>query len=250
MLQLLCHSSYSCTAIEKAVVLLCMQTLLLLHGAIGSSAQLEKLKESLQAHYTVHTLNFPGHGGTALSDQFSIPLFAQAVKNYLHAQGLQRVSIMGYSMGGYVALYLAKQHPELVEKIMTLATKFEWSEAIAAKEIKMLQPEVIEQKLPDFAKTLEARHAPQGWKQVLEKTKEMLIGLGQHNALSLADYANIQTPVQLLLGDRDKMVSLEETVAVYKQLPQAQLGVLPATPHPIEQVDTALLAFHVKRFIG
>jgi len=227
-----------------------MQTILLLHGAIGSSAQLEKLQESLQGHYNVHTFNFPGHGGMALPDAFSIPLFAQAVKHYLQEQRVGRVTIIGYSMGGYVALYLAKHHPELVENIITLATKFEWNEAIAAKESKMLQPEVIEQKLPDFAKTLEVRHAPQSWKQVMEKTKEMLLALGQQNALSLEDYASIQTPVQLLIGDRDKMVSLEETVAVYKQLPHAQLGVLPATPHPIEQVDMELLIFYIKRFMS
>lgn len=227
-----------------------MQTLLLLHGAIGSSAQLEPLKERLHDCFAVHTFNFPGHGGTALPEQFGIPLFAQAVRNYLQEQKLQRVSIVGYSMGGYVALYLARHYPELVDKIVTLATKLAWNEALAAKEIKMLQPEVIAQKLPDFAQTLQERHAPQSWKAVLDKTKEMLIGLGQQNVLSPEDYSGIQTSVQLLLGDRDKMVSLEETVAVYKQLPQAQLGVLPATPHPIEQVDTGLLAFHVKRFIG
>jgi pimeloyl-ACP methyl ester carboxylesterase len=181
---------------------------------------------------------------------FSIPLFANAVKHYIQEQALSSVSILGYSMGGYVELYLAKHHPELVEKAITLATKFEWDEAIAAKEIKMLQPEVIEQKLPAFAKTLEERHAPTDWKEVLNKTKDMLLGLGKQNALTLADYATIQTPVQVLIGDRDKMVSLEETITVYKQLPNAQLGILPATPHPIEQVDAELLAFHIKRFIG
>lgn len=229
--------------------MLCMKTLLLLHGAIGSSAQLETLKEQLSS-YAVHSFNFPGHGGTALPSSFSIPLFANAVKNYIQEQALGPVSIVGYSMGGYVALYLAKQHPELVEKVITLATKFEWNEAIAAKEVKMLQPEVIEQKLPAFAKTLEERHAPADWKQVLNKTKDMLIGLGRQNDLTLADYTTMQTPVQVLIGDRDKMVGLEETVVVYKQLPNGQLGILPATPHPIEQVDAELLAFHVRRFIG
>jgi pimeloyl-ACP methyl ester carboxylesterase len=226
-----------------------MNHLLLLHGAIGSSAQLEQLKERLAGHYTVHLFNFPGHGGTALPEQFSISLFASAVKNYLQEQQLRSVPIVGYSMGGYVALYLAKQHPELVDKIVTLATKFEWDEAIAAREVKMLQPEVIEQKLQAFAKMLEERHAPQDWKAVLEKTKDLLLELGRQNAVSLADYTTLETPVQLLIGDRDKMVGLEETLAVYRQLPNAQLGILPATPHPIEQVDTELLAFHIKRFI-
>jgi pimeloyl-ACP methyl ester carboxylesterase len=226
-----------------------MKTLLLLHGAIGSSAQLKLLKESLQDQYYVHLLDLPGHGGTALPDQFSMSLFAAAVKDYLQDKEINQVSIVGYSMGGYVALYLAKRHPELVDKIITLATKFEWSEAIAAKEVKMLQPEVIAQKLPDFAKALEVRHAPQNWKEVLEKTKGLLLGLGQQPELTPDDLAHVQIPVQLLIGDRDKMVSLEETIAAFKHLPNGQLGVLPATPHPIEQVDIDLLAFHIKRFM-
>jgi pimeloyl-ACP methyl ester carboxylesterase len=98
-----------------------MKTLLLLHGAIGSSTQLEALKEQLTPSYNVYTFNFPGHGGSALPEQFSIPLFAIAVKSYIQEQKLGPVSILGYSMGGYVALYLARHYPELVERIVTLA---------------------------------------------------------------------------------------------------------------------------------
>jgi pimeloyl-ACP methyl ester carboxylesterase len=227
-----------------------MKTVLLLHGAIGSSAQLDNLVTALQNDYDVHTLNFPGHGGSELPTHFSIPLFANYVKEYLLQQQLEKVIVLGYSMGGYVGLYVAKEHPELIEKVITLATKFEWNEAVAAKEIKMLQPDVIEQKLPVFAKTLSVRHAPQDWKEVLLKTQEMLEALGKKNALNITDYTAIQIPVLVLLGDRDKMVTLEETVAVYKALPHAQLGVIPNTTHPIEQLDSSLLAIHLKRFIG
>jgi esterase len=67
--------------------------------------------------------------------------------------------------------------------------------------------------------------------------------------LHLNEYASIQTPSLIMLGDKDKMVSREETIAVYEQLPNAQLAILPATPHPIEQVDKDLLAYHIRRFI-
>ena len=227
-----------------------MKTLLLLHGAIGSMAQLESLKNTLQHVYNVHTINFPGHGGSELPIQFSIPSFADHVKDYIHNNKLGKVSLFGYSMGGYVSLYLAKHYPALIEKVVTLATKFEWNEAIAAKENKMLQPDVIEQKVPAFAKALAERHTPQDWKDIIARTQDMLMGLGKSNALELAEYSSIQLPVQLLLGDRDKMVTLDETVAVYKELPNAQLGVLPQTSHPIEQVDQNLLAFHIRRFIA
>ena len=130
-------------------------------------------------------------------------------------------------MGGYVALYLAKHHPEKIESVITLATKFQWDNDIAAKEIKMLQPLVIEEKLPKFALQLAERHHPADWKMVLEKTADMLVEMGKQNPLQPTDFKSIQCPVLLMLGDRDKMVSLAETVEMYNLLASSQLAVLP-----------------------
>ena len=77
----------------------------------------------------------------------------------------------------------------------------------------------------------------------------MLTALGTDNTLKPDAYKYIAVESLLLLGDRDKMVSLEETLQVYKTLPAAQLGILPGTPHPIEQVDTELLAYFIRHFI-
>lgn len=227
-----------------------MHQLLLLHGAIGSSAQLQPLAEQLGSEYHSHLFDFPGHGGKDLPAEFSIKKFAEAVVDFLNDNNIIKTSVFGYSMGGYVAMYIAKYYPSLIDRVITLATKFEWSEAIVEKELKMLQPDVIEQKLPSFAETLKERHAPQNWKQMMQKTAAMLTALGKDNTLKLPDYTTITTSSLIMLGDRDKMVSLEETVAVYKQLPAASLAVLPETPHPIEQADMNLLALHIRRFIN
>ncbi len=227
-----------------------MNHILLLHGAIGAASQLQPLQSMLENDFIVHTINFNGHGGNAFGNAFSIKQFATEVADYILQNGLESVHIFGYSMGGYVAMYLAARHPDLVKSICTLATKFYWDEAVAAKEIKMLDAEKIEEKLPAFAKQLEQRHAPNNWKDVLSKTKEMLIAMGNNNPLKQADYSTITKPVLVMLGDRDKMVSLEETATVYKALPNAQMAVLPATPHPLEQVNLEQLAYQIKRFVG
>jgi pimeloyl-ACP methyl ester carboxylesterase len=227
-----------------------MQHILLLHGAIGSKDQLIELEEILSAHYKVHRLNFKGHGG---SDQgprsFSISAFAEEVAAYLGSNGIDQVNIFGYSMGGYVAMYLAKLRPEKINKLVTLATKFAWDRVIAEKEIKMLNAERIEEKIPAFAAILRERHHPQNWKSVLERTADMLSAMGDDNPLKAEDYATINLPVLLMLGDRDKMVSLEETLTVYRKLPAAQLSILPNTPHPIEQVSVSRLAFEIQTFL-
>ena len=228
-----------------------MQHLLLLHGALGSKAQLASLASALQDHYTVHTLNFPGHGGRPFPEApFSIPFFSEQVSTYMQEMGILQAHIFGYSMGGYAAMYLAKQYPDKVNKLITLATKFHWDEQTATQEAGMLDATIIQQKLPAFAAQLQERHAPNDWMALLDKTKQLLTGLGQHNALQLPDYRAVTTPVLLLLGDRDKMVTLEETVAVYQQLPTAQLGVLPNTPHAIEKAVVDALADTIRRFLG
>ena len=147
-------------------------------------------------------------------------------------------------------MWLAKHHPQKINKLITLGTKFFWDQAVAANEIKFLDPLKIEQKLPAFAEELQKRHAPQDWKNVLDKTKTMLIALGANNPLKLDEYKEITIPCLLLLGDRDKMITVEETIAVYKQLPHAEFGILPATPHPIEQVDSRLIKFFIERFMA
>ncbi|MCR9182220.1 MAG: alpha/beta fold hydrolase [Flavobacteriaceae bacterium] len=154
-----------------------MKTLLLLHGAIGAKDQLSPLAEDLRNHYEIHNLNFSGHGGCDFDSAFSIENFADEVLNYLNTMKIETASIFGYSMGGYVALYFASKHAERVEKIVTLATKFEWSPEISQKETKMLNPGIIKEKIPAFAKALQQRHHPQSWETVLKRTSQMMLDL-------------------------------------------------------------------------
>lgn len=227
-----------------------MKPLLLLHGALGAADMFDALKAALSEQYAVHTLDFSGHGQReSMSAPFSISLFAQDVINYLDAHKLDKISIFGYSMGGYVAAYLARFSPERVDRIMTLATKWQWDEAIAAKETGMLDTEKIAAKVPQLVATLEKRHVGKDWKDLVGKTAAMLQEMGKDNPLKESDYTAIPHPVTILLGDRDKMVGLQETVATYQSLSKGQMGMLPGTAHPFEQVDTSLLAQLIKHFI-
>jgi pimeloyl-ACP methyl ester carboxylesterase len=220
---------------------------LLLHGAIGSNAQFDLLRERLSHHFDVHAPNFPCHGGEPSSGAFSIPGFVDFVKDYIDRHQLNRPVIFGYSMGGYVACYLSLKYPGSVGSIITLATKFYWDEATASAETKMLQPDILEQKVPKFAEALAQTHGAVHWKELLHQTARLLEGLGKQPALKKEDYPAITAPCLLLVGDRDKMVGIEETAAVYRSLPSARFAVLPATPHPIEQVPIDLLVLLITR---
>jgi pimeloyl-ACP methyl ester carboxylesterase len=225
-----------------------MQHLLLLHGAIGSADQLKPIATAVAHKYIVHTLNFSGHGGEQDIPDFRIESFADDVLHYLRMHKIESVHVFGYSMGGYVALYLAKHHPEKINKVFTLATKFLWNPAIAQQEINMLDANKVAEKIPAFAQILEKRHSPNDWKMVLKKTADMMIVLGNDNPLKKEDYEHIQQPVLIGIGDKDTMVTLEETIEVYRKLKQANLIVFPKTPHPIEKVTVDRLAKEMELF--
>jgi pimeloyl-ACP methyl ester carboxylesterase len=213
-----------------------MRALLLLHGAIGSEKQFNALT-GLNENFAVHTMNFSGHGGKNLPDAFSIEKFADDVLDYMSENRLLSVDIFGYSMGGFVALYLSKHHPEKVNAVFTFATKFNWTPEIAEHETKLLNAEKIEKKIPAFARQLEQLHFPTSWKLVLKKTSDMMCELGRQNPLSVEDLNNIKQKVLIGIGDKDTMVTLEETITAYRNLPNSNLIVFPETPHAFEKVN-------------
>ena len=225
--------------------------LLLLHGALADQSQFDSLIPHIQDAFVVHTLNFDGHGDRPLKNiQFRIEHFMETVLSDMDAHNLSCVDIFGYSMGGFVGLYLALKYPQRVKRLFTLATKFRWTPEIAAKESSFLNPETMKIKVPHFATALKERHTALGWKNVLDRTVEMFHHMGNITLMSAADYQKISTPVRLSLGDRDKMVGVEETLEVYRCLPQGQLQIFPDTYHPFERVSANVLATSIISFFS
>src|SRR5437899_3776020 len=94
--------------------------LVLVHG-LGSSAAVEFYYnlEPLAAHHRVLAIDLPGFGK---SDKpvlkYTIDLFVKAVRDLMASEGLERAAVMGVSMGGRVALGLALDSPEMVERLV------------------------------------------------------------------------------------------------------------------------------------
>ncbi|MCB0479193.1 MAG: alpha/beta hydrolase [Crocinitomicaceae bacterium] len=214
-----------------------MKNLIILHGALGAETQFEDIKKRVHSDFIIWTMNFYGHGGNAVDKPFRIREFANELEGFIKENVITEPLIFGYSMGGMVALDLASRKPELIDRIVTLGTKFGWSPEIAAKEIQMLNPEVIQNKVPKFAEALAKRHAPEDWKKVLQATEEMMLDLGAHPPVDKNSWSTIKTPVTICLGDQDEMVSKEETQTVYDILPNAEFVDLHDSKHAIEQAN-------------
>lgn len=226
-----------------------MQQLLLLHGALGSEKSLQPLSELLKNDFEVFTLTFQGHGGSELtSTDFTIAGFASEVIAFLDDNQIESIAIFGYSMGGYVGLYLAKHFPDRIQKLFTLATKLNWTVEGSQKEAAMLNPTVIKEKVPKYAASLEQVHG-ENWEALMHKTAQMMLNLGRNPEVNDGDFEQITTPILLSVGDKDTMVTLEETIHAHRKTQHSQLLVLPNTIHPIERVDAVELAHQIKRFV-
>ncbi|WP_106914791.1 alpha/beta fold hydrolase [Chryseobacterium aurantiacum] len=224
-----------------------MPHLILLHGALGHSDIFKPYLESLSAYFTIHTPLFSGHGNLELpTGGISIEKYTLELTKYCKDNNLKDVFMLGHSMGGYVALCYAMNNPENVNSIITLGTKFDWNEDQALKESKMLNPDIILEKIPQYAQLLEIQHGTK-WKQLLPAIADLMINLGKNPPLN-KNLSIITIPVQIMVGDKDNMVSIEESTEVYKSLPNAKLAVLPDTKHPMEKVRPNLLLNLVKDF--
>ncbi len=96
------------------------QAVLLLHGYLEAIEVWEEFAGQLGKRYRVLLVDLPGHGftGTGGRDTLTMDFMADVVAGTLARAGVERCVVVGHSMGGYVALALAENHPALVEKLV------------------------------------------------------------------------------------------------------------------------------------
>jgi esterase len=96
-----------------------VRRLLILHGFLGMSDNWKSIGQQFAADgFQVHLLDLRNHGRSFHSDEFSYELMANDVYNYCQANDLEKIDILGHSMGGKTAMLFAALHPEMVEKLI------------------------------------------------------------------------------------------------------------------------------------
>lgn len=96
------------------------ETVLLLHGLFGSAAHWHHMAVPLSAQHRVLAVDLRNHGASPHDPVMDYPGMAEDVRALLDTHGLERVHLVGHSMGGKVAMALALQQPERLHSLVVL----------------------------------------------------------------------------------------------------------------------------------
>jgi pimeloyl-ACP methyl ester carboxylesterase len=180
------------------------EPLILLHGGLGSTEMFGEIMPLLSNNRQVIVVDLQGHGRTADIDRpLSFAAMADDVAGLIHHLGIGKADIMGYSLGGGVALRTAVRHPDVVRRLVLVSTPFKrdgWYPEIIAG-MAQLGPGAAEpmKQTPIYQSYARIAPKPADWPVLLTKVGE----LGREDYDWSQDMAAIKAPTLLVYGDAD-----------------------------------------------
>lgn len=96
-------------------------SVLFLHGTGATAEAFARNVIPFSQHFDAHAIDLLGHGMTGTCEgRLSKDAFVRHIVDYLDAAGVERTSIVGNSLGGWLAMWIGLLHPQRVEKIVNV----------------------------------------------------------------------------------------------------------------------------------
>ena len=224
--------------------------LLLIHGGTATSRSWASHLPAFAKHFRVFAPDSRGHGRTDNpTGELGYHLMADDVAALIKALDLQRPLVLGYSDGGQISLELGMRYPGMAGALVLGGTQFRFSEAYleAVRELLSIaddeegvDTERLKREQPDLIAYLREGHGhvygPEYWKTYVRQIASLWMTPLRYTD---EDLAAVTDPVLLLVGDRDG-VSTEESVELFRLLPNAELAVAPASDHSFIEAKASL----------
>ncbi|SNS44947.1 Pimeloyl-ACP methyl ester carboxylesterase [Ekhidna lutea] len=96
------------------------EPLIIMHGVFGSSDNWQTLGKVFAENFKVYLVDLRNHGNSPHSDEFDYDVMVKDVVELMDDEGLPKALILGHSMGGKVAMHLATEHSEKVDKLIVV----------------------------------------------------------------------------------------------------------------------------------
>lgn len=206
--------------------------LLYLHGALGSKEQFTPYLDRFTER-TQYLMDFPSHGeSTTEAGKIDTRWLAEQTLRMLDHWQVEKVDIIGYSLGGYVGLEMAVMQPTRIRSVVSHAMKYYWTSESISASLNDLQPDVLKSKSEKAHTALSKQHASNGLDRTMMLSRSLIENFTSYG-LDASLIKNSGTPVLLSVGDRDELVSLPEILKLYQELgyDASSLAIHPNTRH-------------------
>lgn len=180
------------------------EPLILLHGGFGAGDMFAPMMPVMSQHRQVITVDLQAHGRTADIDRpITFEVMADDIAGLAKYLGITTADVMGYSLGGGVALRTAVQHPELVKKLVLVSVAFRrdgWYPEIvtAMSQVGAASAEPMKQ-TPMYQMYSRLAPRPADWPVLLAKIGDLL----RRDYDWSSDVAGLKMPTLLVYGDAD-----------------------------------------------
>lgn len=236
------------------------QPLVLLHGAFSAiGTSFGRVLPGLAKTRQVIAFELQAHGRTADIDRpLTLEGMAEDVAAALPQLGIPQADVLGYSMGGSVALHLATRHPERLRKLVLISSSYALSgihpglmEGLGEMKAEMMHGS------PWHEEYLRLAPRPQDFNRLFEKKTEMD---RQIRDFSEEEIRGIKAPTLLIIGDSD-LIRPEHAVEMFRLLgggvfgdtpaglPDSQLAILPGASHVTVVERAELLVPMINSFL-
>ena len=215
--------------------------LLLIHGIGGDADEWAFCFEPLSATHRVIALDLLGFGrsGKPLID-YTIAGFVEVLERFLQALELERISLVGESLGGWIAATFALRFPEQVEKLILVDAAGVWGDMAGLPidmrvstrahlkeifELVFYDPRLASEQLIDLAYEL---HLERGDSYTIDS---LLRNLKSGRERLDEEIGEMKVPTLVIWGEDDRMIPIEVGRRLQQLISGAKLEVIPECGH-------------------
>jgi pimeloyl-ACP methyl ester carboxylesterase len=233
--------------------------LLLLHGIAGSSRTWRDVIPRLTDRFTVIALDLMGHGQSEKPiGDYSLGAFASGIRDLLEVLGIDRITVVGQSFGGGVAMQLAYQHPEQCERLVLvdsggLGREVSWMlRFMTLPGSEYVMPVIFPGFVRDWGDSLFRRINDYGihlgrfgemWsayaslaesenRKAFARTIRSVIDPGGQTVSAMDRlYLATSMPTLIVWGDRDDIIPVSHAHAAHQAMPGSRLVIIQGVGH-------------------
>jgi pimeloyl-ACP methyl ester carboxylesterase len=219
--------------------------ILLIHGFAGSKQYWDRVIPKLASEYRVIALDLPGHGDSGMSkDNYSIEDMAGTVNELLDQLDLDKVTMFGHSLGGYITLAFAELYPDYLNGFALVHSTAN-PDSVEAKEAREANAKKIQEDgARPFIEGLSRKLFSPENTEVNSTEIEETVKIGMYTKVeglvsALLAMKNrpernhvlkdTELPVLLIAGEQDQIIPAEKTFTVTK--PNIEKEILTGAGH-------------------